>query len=108
MLHKLLNPPEDLEHWFLDHLSPLLAGPGVDVGCEESSFQEQQRHWWSNESPVFVAERWCTSVPCVSPEGQSFDGTIRVGFALRRKASEMLLAETPEDLAVDWLGGYWK
>ena len=34
-----------------------------------------------------------------------YDGTMRVCFALKRRLSATL---TPEDLEVEWLGGYWK
>jgi tetratricopeptide (TPR) repeat protein len=39
-----------------------------------------------------------------------FDGTLRVGFALRHRSGSghQQLAASPEDLEVDWLGAYWK
>ena len=39
---------------------------------------------WSNECPLFVAERCCHSVP-VQAGGQDFDATMRVSFVLHRK-----------------------
>lgn len=53
-----------------------------------------------------VKERCCSSM-ATTRDGRCYDGTMRVTFALRRRmgASEAL---TPEDIEVDWLGGYWK
>ncbi|CAK0798860.1 unnamed protein product, partial [Prorocentrum cordatum] len=111
MLRELLVVPSEaeLEQWLGPLAERMLDGPGVNLGCEAQSFEEQRRHWWSNESPVFVAERLCTSVPCESG-GRSYDATMRVGFALRRRAAsgDGPPAGGPDELAADWLGGYWK
>merc|ERR1711968_389951 len=40
-------------------------------------------------------------MPGGSPD-ERFDGTMRVGFALRRRS------DVENDFAVSWLGGYWK
>jgi len=104
MLQDILEPPEDLEAWFHPQLQHLANSAGDLV--DKDSYEEHVRHWWANESPSFVAERCCSSMPTRS-SGRLYDGTMRVGFALRRRsgASESL---TPEDILVDWLGGYWK
>ncbi|CAK9103729.1 unnamed protein product [Durusdinium trenchii] len=101
---ELLEPPSDLEKWFQPQLERLAKTLCRDV--PRDSHEEHVRHWWANESPSFVAERCCSSMP-TTREGALYDGTMRVTFALRRRlgASETL---TPEDIEVDWLGGYWK
>jgi len=113
LLTKLLHPPDELDDWFSQRVGRMMEGSPVDFGFKPGDLEEQLRHWWSNESPVFVAETCCRSVPTVL-NSRSFDGTLRVGFALRRKHSgkkpwEQHGATTgPEDLDIDWLGGYWK
>ncbi|CAE7682193.1 unnamed protein product [Symbiodinium sp. CCMP2456] len=104
VLQDILEPPQDLEAWFRPRLQHLVHAAGDLV--DKDSYEEHVRHWWANESPSFVAERCCFSMPTMSG-GRAFDGTMRVGFALHRRtgASESL---TPEDIQVDWLGGYWK
>lgn len=104
VLEELLEPPSDLEKWFQPQLERLAKTLCRDV--PRDSHEEHVRHWWANESPSFVAERCCSSMP-TTREGALYDGTMRVTFALRRRlgASETL---TPEDIEVDWLGGYWK
>jgi len=108
VLEELLVPPEELEAWFRKTLQPIRDGFAADWGGTFSSFGEQKRHWWSNECPVFVVEKWCKSVPTIV-DGRFYDGTMRVGFALRLKTlqnvSDTIL---PDDIEVDWLGGYWK
>jgi len=83
-LHEVLLPPEDPDAWFQEQLAKSMV---LELGLHTGTFAENTRHWWSNESPVFVAERWCKSVPVTSEAqfpGKVFDGTLRVGFALRR------------------------
>jgi len=85
VLEELLTAPDNTEHWFKEQLrdaNELQLPPVFDMPT--GSFNEQCRHWWSNESPVFVAERWCKSLP-TEREGEQFDGTLRVGFALERR-----------------------
>ena len=86
-LERLLILPDNVEAW--------LDGQASDfpVQCKWGCFQEQIRHWWSNECPVFVAEELCKSAP-VEQEGKAFDGTMRVGFSLHRVEKE---AEEPEE-----------
>lgn len=128
VLEEILVPPTNTEAWFRPHIAAVDKGSAADLGVQWGSFEEQIRHWWANESPSFVAERWCTSMPTVH-DGRHFDGTMRIGFALRRRSSmnpSELTTEgstpknsrhqhtvpegvpQPEDLEVDWLGGYWK
>ncbi|CAE7399578.1 unnamed protein product [Symbiodinium pilosum] len=82
VLQDILEPPEDLEAWFRPRLQHL-AGAAGDLVTKDS-YEEHVRHWWANESPSFVAAAWT---------------------AAGSGASESL---TPEDIQVDWLGGYWK
>lgn len=92
------------------------------------SFEEQCLHWWSNECPVFVAEQCCHSMPVPAADGslESFDGTLRVVFALRQVGNVSFGDDAAGDVTrgagfldkqsndivepfqVDWLGGYWK
>jgi len=115
-----------LNAWFKGKLNDLKDNP-TNFVVGHGSYEEQKRHWWSNESPVFVAEQCCESVP-TTVEGRAFDGTMRIGFALSRKtrqnsnqnspqkaweefmpgSSEGLESAAADDLEVEWLGGYWK
>lgn len=106
VLQEILEPPAKLQSWFEPQLERLKENSARDFGVVRDSFEEHVRHWWANESPSFVAERCCSSMPTMR-DGRCYDGTMRVTFALRRRpgASETL---TPEDIEVDWLGGYWK
>ena len=63
-----------------------LLDPGPEVLDQTfaDALQESCPHWWSNECPLFVAERCCHSVP-VQAGGQDFDATMRVSFVLHRK-----------------------
>ncbi|OLP77050.1 hypothetical protein AK812_SmicGene42941 [Symbiodinium microadriaticum] len=129
VLEEILIPPEKMDGWLHEKSRPLQEGkrsPG-DFDLAWGSFEEQKRHWWANESPCFVAERWCTSTP-VQKQGKLFDGTMRVGFVilykrdLQRSREQMQNGAQdagagtagpadipqPEELAVHWLGGYWK
>jgi len=129
VLEELLVLPSNLEGWFRTQLSTIESGSAANFGINWGSFEEQMRHWWANESPSFVVERWCTSMPTLK-EGMAFDGTMRVGFALRRRqrkaepheetaeVGQQSPTKSPsqakgttlpaEDLEVEWLGGYWK
>ena len=112
--------PEDMEEWLTRKLTRGSAETfGIDWGC----FEEQRRHWWSNECPFFVVETYCESVPVLSEADEKlYDGTMRVAFALRRKVVKGRQGdssfckhgrppegEEPKDaLELEWLGGYWK
>jgi len=115
VLHDILIPPSDVDAWCQEHVARMRDGHPVDFGFGGCAFEEQKRHWWSNESPVFLAEQCCSSVPTIV-DGASYDGTLRVAFALRRRAdqppSPPAQGDEPglasHDLEIDWLGGYWK
>jgi tetratricopeptide (TPR) repeat protein len=107
-LLKLLGPPTGRQ------LKELLApGSGVLDKTFADTLEESCPHWWSNECPLFVAERCCHSAP-VQADGEDFDGTMRGSFVLYRRpcgdiADDAAGHEDPSDvLAVDWLGSYWK
>jgi len=123
VLEELLVIPDDMEEWLTRKLARGSEETlEVDWGC----FEEQRRHWWSNECPFFVVETYCESVPVLSEADEKlYDGTMRVAFALRRKAvkaqgrrkkdSSYYNYENPpaeeepkEQLELEWLGGYWK
>jgi len=118
MLHSLLKPRQDLDTWLHDCVQRCKkADPDepekafVDLGVKGNE-EEQVRHWWCNESPCFVAEQYCTSVP-IERNGLSYDCCLRVSFVLRQReaaeqSSTLEAMPPPEDLVVDWLGGYWK
>jgi len=76
-LRLLLVPPSDVEAWLKEQ------DAGFARRCSWGCFEEQLRHWWSNECPVFVAEELCMSAP-TRKDGRDFDGTMRVGFLLTR------------------------
>jgi len=104
VLRRLLTPPEGSEmHAWLE---------GRTIGAHKACFgfadplEEPCLHWWSNECPVFVAERCChsTMVPMEPGSEDLFDGTLRVAFALRQP--EAPGSDPP--FQVHWLGGYWK
>lgn len=120
-LRELLQPPADMDTWLktqsVENLQHLQWG----------SFEEQLRHWWSNECPCFVVEELCQSqLTCVPRDGVmlSFDGTLRVGFSLHRIQDDSMDEEAAPRVAryrdfcrplfgnrglrVHWLGGYWK
>lgn len=82
-LKELLQPPGDLEAWFKKQPSDWARR--VSWGC----FEEQVRHWWSNECPCFVVEQFCQSIS-TEKNGMLFDGTMRVGFALLREDKDRL------------------
>jgi len=132
VLEELLDVPDasGLEMWYARKLNRLKE---ETLEVEWGVFEEQYRHWWSNECPFFCVERCCYSLPMPKAEhfggqpGQLFDGTLRVAFALRRKPIPKAKAqpripnhmnyrsdpepepEVKEDpLEIEWLGGYWK
>lgn len=94
MLRLLLTAPSD----------DAFSEPSLEVATasDPSSLEEQCWHWWSNECPVFVAER-CECSHSVHLGGQDYDATLRIGFVLVR-------GNRPdgEGLRVQCLGGYWK
>mmetsp|Transcript_8717 Transcript_8717/g.27331 ORF Transcript_8717/g.27331 Transcript_8717/m.27331 type:complete len:592 (+) Transcript_8717:176-1951(+) len=110
VLEEILSPPKPPEAWLAQGIRRLEDGPAYELGIQ-GPFDEQKRHWWANEHPIFVVERWCTSVPTWKDD-LPYDGTMRVAFALRRrtrgKQGDSGDSLNPEDLQVDWLGGYWK
>mmetsp|Transcript_1234 Transcript_1234/g.3169 ORF Transcript_1234/g.3169 Transcript_1234/m.3169 type:complete len:862 (-) Transcript_1234:17-2602(-) len=125
VLEEILIPPPKMDGWLQEKNRPLQEGrcSAGDLNLVWGSFEEQKRHWWANESPCFVAERWCTSTP-LQKGGKFYDGTMRVGFVVLYKRDLRTEAKTdavetgsagpgpdvpqPEELAVHWLGGYWK
>lgn len=111
MLKTLLEPPKDLEEWMQRGLERL-AKKASDLGLGDDPMEEQMRHWWSNESPCFVAERFFSSEPTVR-DGKAYDGTMRVSFVLRHREGVPEPPSykgyfEPHELEVEWLGGYWK
>eukprot|EP00435_Cladocopium_sp_Y103_P002672 s2313_g1.t1 len=93
-LERLLTLPENAEEWLKEQ------DDQFPRNCKWGCFEEQVRHWWSNECPVFVAEELCHSAPVVQ-DGQNFDGTMRVGFSLHRieEPSENAKDSEEEDCA---------
>lgn len=77
VLRVLLGAPKDLEAWLA------LQDSSVSCGLTWGCLEEQVRHWWSNESPCFIAER-CYYSMGVQRDGRIFDGTMRIGFVLHR------------------------
>lgn len=119
MLWSLLKPRKDLDKWLQDCVWRCKKADSdepekafVDLGVKGNE-EEQVRHWWCNEAPCFVAERYATSVS-IERNGSFYDCCLRVSFVLRlREAAEQQSSTLesmppPEDLVVDWLGGYWK
>jgi len=81
-LRLLLQPPKNVEEWLRGQDNRLARI--VSWGC----FEEQLRHWWSNECPCFLVEEFCQSHPLTHEVGGvslEFDGTMRVGFSLHRE-----------------------
>lgn len=76
-LRCLLTPPADVEAWLKK--ADRKFSRRVSWGC----FEEQLRHWWSNECPCFIVEEFCQSRP-ITKFDMEFDGTMRVGFSLHR------------------------
>ncbi|CAK9066850.1 unnamed protein product [Durusdinium trenchii] len=74
-LERLLTLPDNTEEWLEEQ------DENFPKDCEWGCFEEQVRHWWSNECPVFVCEELCHSAP-VWQEGKGYDATMRVGFFL--------------------------
>jgi len=111
VLEELLQVPEDMETWFQRKLK---SGSKETLQVPWGSYEEEYRHWWSNECPFFVAERCCQSMPMTSDvDGKLYDGTLRVAFALRRtslanKAASIESLPPEDQLEIEWLGGYWK
>lgn len=107
-LRRLLTPPSscEIKAW-LEARAEEALDPQFD-----DMLGEQCLHWWSNECPLFVAERCCSSLPVeLEPgSGEYFDGTLRVAFALYRHPSESVAAARQDikPFEIDWLGGYWK
>jgi len=129
VLQKLLNPPSGADLLELLDRSAKVALEGQF----EEALAESCLHWWSNECPLFLAERCCHSLP-VTPSGntsasgttdarhmsESYDGTMRVSFVLRRcSRNGDSVQDSQEDrgdtnglpiepFLIEWLGGYWK
>jgi len=107
VLRRLLTPPAgaDLLEWLRQEGPRAVAHNMVF----SDMLQEHCLHWWSNECPVFVAERCCHSMPVPLEAGseETFDGTMRVAFALHRDGPP---EEGDRDgpFEISWLGGYWK
>lgn len=82
-LLELLQPPSNLQAWLgrqsMDWVRTVASG----------SLEEQARHWWSNECPIFLVEELCCSAPTLR-DGKDFDGTMRVGFSLRKEEKDRL------------------
>jgi len=104
-LRLLLELPPDPERWLEEQRMVVERNNStvLQTGTEE----ENQRHWWSNEHPIFVAERCCNSMH-VASQGKLYDGTLRVAFALRRRPPTQQGGERRPPVAVEWLGAYWK
>lgn len=86
-LRILLQPPPKVEKWLKQRDAEWVHS--VSWGC----FEEQVRHWWSNEYPAFLVEDFCQSRPVTLVDGDGsleLDGTMRVGFSLHRDAPETL------------------
>lgn len=106
VLRRLLRPPQgaELQEW--------LQKRGRDAVQDNMEFsdmlEEHCLYWWSNECPVFVAERCCHSAPVPLDPGSKdvFDGTMRVAFALHRDGPPTDGGDGPFEIS--WLGGYWK
>lgn len=123
MLKKVLRAPKDFEGWISRELS---KGDAATLEIHYGCLEEQIRHWWSNECPFFVAERLATSTPTTSSwsgKELDYDGTMRVAFALHRKSDKKSpqnrnglghmgggpqTMPEPDDIEIEWLGGYWK
>lgn len=100
-LRLFLVPPSgaELDQWLKENTEKAL-----DCDFSKQLLGEQKLHYWSNECPLFVVERLCTSQPVAMQEsrpGEVFDGTMRVSFALRNSPKL-------DGYSIDWLGGYWK
>eukprot|EP00413_Alexandrium_margalefii_P016579 CAMPEP_0204543970 /NCGR_PEP_ID=MMETSP0661-20131031/20167_1 /ASSEMBLY_ACC=CAM_ASM_000606 /TAXON_ID=109239 /ORGANISM="Alexandrium margalefi, Strain AMGDE01CS-322" /LENGTH=470 /DNA_ID=CAMNT_0051550709 /DNA_START=1 /DNA_END=1409 /DNA_ORIENTATION=+ len=98
----------------------LAAGTAATLKVDWGCYEEQLRHWWSNECPHFVAEQFASSMLTVK-DGLEYDGTMRISFVLSRRRggsggspktnySNPLVEPCPpaNELAVEWIGGYWK
>jgi len=101
-LHLLLNPSEK----YLSHDTRSMLNDALS--SDPDSMEEHCLHWWSNECPVFVAER-CELSHWISTESdgkrQRYDATMRVGFVLVHNHDE---AAADPQLMAEFLGGYWK
>jgi len=96
------NGPAGLEQWLIEHAPRALEEPSG-----KGVVAEHQLHYWCNESPNFVVEELCCSVPVLMETSSSavaevFDGTMRVSYVLRRRT------ENKDIFDIEWLGGYWK
>ncbi|CAK0827422.1 unnamed protein product [Prorocentrum cordatum] len=96
-LRLLLSPPDITQEWLREQ------HPRFSRACSWGCFEEQLRHWWSNECPVFVAEPCHRSV-LTEKDGRGFDGTLRLGFALHRIEG----AEGGDELEVMTENGPWR
>jgi len=104
----LTQPGEDLDKTLRFLLEPQQEDvKSNEISIEDATaldphpLQEAAVHWWSNECPVFVAERCEASsgVPC---DGHDYDATMRIGFVLARNERNDSILEA------QFLGGYWK
>uniref|UniRef100_A0A7S4T210 Uncharacterized protein n=1 Tax=Alexandrium monilatum TaxID=311494 RepID=A0A7S4T210_9DINO len=101
----LLKTPSDQEKWL--EAQKYVVKRNNSTGLQTGTEEENQRHWWSNEHPIFIAERCCNSVP-VTSQGEPYDGTLRVAFALRQRSRTQQRGESNPPMDVEWLGSYWK
>jgi len=63
---------------------------------QNGDLAEQVLHWKSDECPFFLAEALCESHLVIGRDGELYDGTLRVGFALESNGK------------VKPVGAYWK
>jgi len=99
-LRLLLTPTEK---YFSANAKSMLRAA---LSSDPDSMDEHCLHWWSNECPVFVAERCEVSHPIRTERAgqwEDYDATMRVGFVLMRNDDG-----TEPQLTAEFLGGYWK
>jgi len=102
VLRQLLVPSQDVSVGGVpvNELSDLALKKAL--ASNPCDMREQALHWWSNECPVFVAEKCMESQP-VQKDGVSYDATMRIGFVLQRSEDS-----ADVNFSVEYLGGYWK
>jgi len=101
-LRRLLVPSEDSRRGGVPSEETTEVALKTALVSNPCGIEEQALHWWSNECPIFVAEKCMSSQP-VEFDGQHYDATMRIGFVLVRSKDT-----ADPNFRVEYLGGYWK
>jgi len=102
VLRRLLVPSVDASDGGVPQTESFEEALNAGLGANPCDLKEQALHWWSNECPVFIAEK-CMASQSVEKDGANYDATMRIGFVLLRSQDS-----ADSKFRVEFLGAYWK